>query len=281
MKRLAIWLSIIVAVITVTTLSVSSTDNSSAVPPRPTVLPQPSTPTFDPITIVSMGDSLTEGINPLTKGTTYASYRGDLTVLLNKTGQPHTWVLQASGGKKCSYFAGIMAQVLQTYNPRIVFLDCGTNDTPTDNTEADYRTILSSVASYNSTGHNVLLVASLIGVPYMKSPENSVRPYIIDWMLNTNLAIQRALASYPQVPVANMWKVPANPEWLYQDGIHLIARSEAAYAQLFYQAAQPSMGWLTLAQMRTTAMCGLNGIFRTTDPWPIPDVDYPVCRSVN
>jgi lysophospholipase L1-like esterase len=198
---------------------------------------------------------------------------------MGMTGQPHTWVLQALGGKKCSYFAGIVSQVLTTYNPDVIFLDCGTNDTPTDNTEADYRTILASVASFNALGHDTLLVASLIGVPDMKSDTNKIRPYIIDWMLNTNLAIQRALADYPNVPVANMWKVPATPEWLLYDGIHLIPRSEAAYAQLFYEAAQPHMGWLTLAQMRTTGMCGLNGIFRSTDPWPIPDVDYRVCRN--
>lgn len=237
--------------------------------PRPTVLLPSPTPSFAPIIVMSVGDSLTESIDPLTKGSTYASYRGDLSVLLFKTGQPHTWVVQALGGTKCSYWAERMAGMLAQYHPDIVFLNCGTNDTPTDNTEADYRTIIQAVIN---DGH-AQLVPSLIGIPNMKTDTNRVRPYIIDWMYQTNQAILRALADYPQLHPADMRRVPAKSEWLYPDGIHLIARSEAAYAWLFYDAVRLSRGWI-----KAEEMCGLDGVDPGA-PEMIPDVDYVPCRS--
>lgn len=242
--------------------------------PRPTVINPVPTPSLAPIVVMSVGDSLTVGVD----GSALASYRGELSRLMSVTGQPHTWVVQAVGGTKCSYWAARMAGLLNTYNPRIVFLDCGTNDTPSDATEADYRTILAAVASYNASGHNTLLVAALIGQPDMDSPTNTVRPWIWDWMHNTSAAIGRALAAYPGVPFTDMVRVPNNIEWLQADGIHLTARSEAAYGQLFYRAAQPHMaGWLTIEAMRAQPMCGLSGHWRDT-PWPAPDgVVYRVC----
>jgi len=249
--------------------------------PRPTVIVPLPTPSLAPIVVVSMGDSLTEGTDPATRGGTYASYRAEMTRLMNRTGQAHTWVVQGIGGTKCSYWAARMASVLSTYHPNLVLLDCGTNDTPTDDTASAYRTILAAVEAYNASGHNTVLVASLIGVPDMKSPTNSVRPYIEKWMLDTNLAIASVIdpcfpaSSCPVVPYANMWKVPANHvEWLAPDGIHLTERSNAAYGQLFYQAAQVRMGWLTFEQMRMAPMCGLSGTFRSTDPRP---TGYQVC----
>lgn len=242
--------------------------------PRPTVIDPSPVPSLAPKIVMGMGDSLTRGID----GSTYASYRAELSRLMNMTGQPHTWVVQAEGGTKCSHWAAQMAASLNAYHPDVVFLDCGTNDTPSDATEADYRTILAAVAAYNAAGHHVLLVAALIGQPDMDSDTNTIRPWIWDWMHNSSLAIGRALASYPTVPVADMVLVPNNKEWLQSDGIHLTARSEAAYGQLFYRAAQPRMaGWLTIEQMRAQPMCGLSGHWRDT-PWPTPDgVVYRVC----
>jgi acyl-CoA thioesterase I len=246
---------------------------TATIVPRKSIPPSPSpSPTAAPILLMSVGDSLTEGHGP--NGTITDSYRPELSRLMRLAGVPHTWNIQAVGGTKCSYWAARMASLIDTYHPAVIFLDCGTNDAPTDNTEADYRTILAAVAARPNTK----IVASLIGIPDMKSPTNTVRPYIIDWMHGTNLAIKRALASYPAVPVADMQRVPANPEWLQPDGIHLTPRSEAAYAQLFYQAAQPSRGWLSLTQMHIHEICGLNGVW-TPDPWPTPDVQYHVCRS--
>lgn len=241
--------------------------------PRPTVINPVPTPSLAPITVLSVGDSLTRG----TDGSTYASYRGELTRLMSMTGQAHTWVVDAEGGKKCSYWAtGRMAWLLTTYRPDVVFLDCGTNDTPSDATESDVRTILAAVASYNAaSARDALLVAALIGQPDMDSDTNVVRPWIWDWMHNTSQAIGRALAAYPAVPVADMVRVPNNIEWLDPDGIHLTARSNAAYAELFYRAAQQLVGWLTLAQMHLSGMCGLHGHWRGT-PWP---TGYRVCLN--
>lgn len=235
----------------------------------PPASPTPS-PTAASILVMSVGDSLTYGID----GGTYSSYRQELSRLMNLAGQPHTWNVQAVGGTKCSYWAAHLPALIDTYHPAIVFLNCGTNDTPTDATETDYRTILAAVAARPNTK----IVASLIGRPDMESPTNTVRPWIADWMDATNTAIRAALASYPSVPVAPMLRVPADIEWLQPDGIHLTARSEAAYGQLFYQAAAASRGWPTLAQLGVHEMCGLSGHDRD-DPWPTPDVAYRVCRS--
>jgi lysophospholipase L1-like esterase len=236
-------------------------------PPEPPTYPTPSASPLPAITVLAVGDSLTYGAD----GSVTASYRAELSRLMMLTGQTHQWRVEAAPGSKCSYWAARVDALITTHHPDVIFLDCGTNDTPTDNTEADYRAILATAAA-----RGVQVVASLIGIPDMRA--NAYRPYILDWMHGTNLAIRRALASYPQVPVADFQRVPANPEWLQSDGIHLTARSEAAYGQIFYQAAQPMRGWKTLAQMRTYEMCGLSGAWRD-DPWPTPDVAYRVCRT--
>lgn len=232
-------------------------------PSPPRSLPSPTPSQLPPIVVLSIGDSLTVGAD----GSTYASYRQELSRLMTLTGQPHTWVVAAVGGSKCSYWASRINGLITTHQPKLIVLNCGTNDTPSDATEADYRTILATAQA-----RGVPIVASLIGRPYMGSPENSVRPWIEGWMDSTNDAIRRALAAYPAVPYASMLRVPNNPEWLHSDGIHLTARSEAAYGQLFYQAAQLiRSGWRTFVQM-----CGLSGHDRD-DPWPVPDVAYRVC----
>ena len=221
--------------------------------------PQP-VPTLPPVTILLLGDSLT--VEP--------SYGEELSRLMNRTGQPHTRHVVAAPGSKCSWWVTRINDLITQYQPHMLFLNCGTNDTPSDNTEADYRAILAT-----GTARGVQVIASLIGIPDMRSPTNTVRPYILDWMHNTNLAIKRALVSYPQVGVADIQRVPANPEWLQADGIHWTSRARAAVGQIFYQAAVPVRGWKTLAQMGTYEMCGLSGTW-ITDPWP---ANYRVCLS--
>lgn len=237
--------------------------------------PQPSPPVYippapqlPPIVVLSVGDSLTVGDGGVT-----ASYRAELSRLMTRSGQPHTWRVEAMGGTACQHWADRMDSLITAHDPDLIFLNCGTNDTPSDSTEAEYRTILATAEA-----RGVQVVASLIGIPDMRSPTNTVRPWIDDWMHGTNLAIKRALADHPAVPVADMQRIPANPEWLQADGIHLTPRAETAMGQLFYQAAQPARGWRTLAQMRTWEMCGLSGAWRD-DPWPEPDVAYRVCRN--
>lgn len=225
--------------------------------------PLPS-PTLSAKILLSIGDSLTVGT-----GGTEASYRGELSRLLRLTGQPHTWVVAAAGGSKCSYWLARIDALITQYQPNVIFLNCGTNDTPTDTTESDYRAMLTIAAN-----RGVPVIASYIGRPYMGSPENSVRPYIEDWMEGTNSAIGRALATNP-VPAAEVWRIPANPEWLQADGIHWKSRAEAAAGQLFYQKAAPVFGWKTLTQMGTYEMCGLSGV-RRGQPWP---TNYRVCTS--
>lgn len=239
-------------------------------PPEPPTYPTPSASPLPAITVLAVGDSITYG----TDGSTTASYRGELSRLLRLTGQAHVWRVAAVPGSTCNHWAQYLDAAITTYSPQLIVLNCGTNDRPgINNTEQDYRAILAVAAS-----RGVPIVASLIGRPYMGSAENQVRPWIDAEMDDTNSAIERALASYPNVPKALFWRVPADPEWLQSDGIHLTARAEAAYAQLIYQAARASRGWLTLAQIRVTEMCGLHGTRRGA-PWPTPDVAYRVCRS--
>lgn len=238
--------------------------------PQPEPPPVYTTPPQLPaITVLSVGDSLTVG----TDGGPTASYRGELSRLMTRTGQPHAWRVEAMGGSTCAHWADWLDTLITRHHPDVIFLNCGTNDTPESATEADYRRILATAQA-----RGVQLVASTIGYPDMGSPTNAVRPWIDDWMHETNLAITRALADYPQVPVARMSRVPADPEWLQGDGVHLLPRAEAAYGQLFYQAVAPARGWRTLAQMRMVGMCGLKGAW-TGDPRPRPDVDYRVCRN--
>lgn len=237
--------------------------------PTPTLWPGPTPSPKPPIVVLSVGDSLTVG-----GGLPLGSYRLELDRLMWMTAQPHTWVVAAVGGSKCSYWAGQLDALITQHQPHLILLNCGTNDTPSDPTEADYRTILATAQA-----RGVPIVASLIGRPDPESPTNIVRwPEIDNWMDGTNTAIRAALADYPNVRVASVLRVPANIEWLQADGIHWTPRSEAAVGQLFYMAAQPVMGWLTLAQLGTHEMCGLSGHDRD-EPWPTPDAAYIVCRS--
>lgn len=241
--------------------------------PRKSFPPSPSpTPTAAPIVLMSVGDSLTEGHGP--NGTITQSYRTEMDRLLDLAGVPHTWNVQAVGGTKCHYWAGLIGSLIDTYHPRVILLNCGTNDTPTDATAQDYRTILATAAARNTK-----IVASLIGRPDPAGTANVTRwPQIDDWMDATNTAIRSALADYPAVPVASMLRIPNNIEWLQSDGIHWTARAEAAAGELFYPAAAGLLGWPPLAQLGVHEMCGLSGHDRD-DPWPPPDVAYRVCRN--
>lgn len=218
------------------------------------------------IVILSVGDSLTYG-----GGLTLGSYRLELDRLLGMTAQPHTWVVQAVGGTKCSYWAVRLDALITQYNPGLILLNCGTNDVPgTDNTEAAYRSMLGIAQA-----RGVKLVGSTIGIPDMKSDTNRVRPYILDWHWQTTQAILQALAAFPAVRWADMTRMAPNPEFYQTDGIHLNQWGEAVWGQLFYQAAQPVMGWWTLQQLGTHEMCGMSGSW-PWEPWP---TDYIVCRS--
>jgi lysophospholipase L1-like esterase len=230
--------------------------------PGPTTPPKP--PPLPAITILSVGDSLTYGVD----GSTTASYRQEFSRLLNAAGQPHAWVVQAVGGTKCSYWAALIDGLIVQYQPDLILLDCGTNDTPTDDTEADYRTILTAAQT-----HGVQLVAGLVGLPDMRSPTNIVRPDIDDWLHASNLAERAALADFPTVPYADTTRIPATLEWLQADGVHWTARAEAGAGQLLYQAARPLFGWPAIVEM-----CGLSGSW-FEDPEPVPDVAYRVCRT--
>lgn len=230
-------------------------------PPEPPTRPSPPPAVFAPIVGLSLGDSLT--LEP--------SYRPEFSRLATKTGQPLTWVVQAAPGSKCSWWLDKIDGLITQYHPNIIILNCGTNDTPTDDTEGAYRFILAT-----ATNRNTQIVASLIGVPDMLTATNSVRPYISDWMYNTNLAIKRALVSYPNVRVADFRRIPHTIEWLQTDGIHWTNRANVGAAQILYQAVATSRGWKTFGQMSIAEMCGLNG----TDigaPELIPNVDYRMC----
>lgn len=232
--------------------------------PRPSLSPFP-TPTLPHLRIVSMGDSLTKGLN----GAVEDSYRGPLSQLMTLTGQPHTWIVQAVGGSKCSHWAAQIDTVIATYDPDVVIVNCGTNDVPgVDNTEGDYLRIIDRVRA-----HGVIFVGSLTSQPDMESDTNKIRPYIFNWMRDTMLALKRAIQARG-VPYFDAVRVPSTREWLQTDGIHLTVRSEAGYAELIYNVLRLLIpGWKSLQEMHLEGMCGLNGHWPDT-PWP---TDYRIC----
>lgn len=231
-------------------------------PPEPPTHPSPR-PALPAVRLLALGDSQNLG----------DAYRPELDRLMSRAGQPRTWVVNAAPGSKCSWWVPLIDSLIIAHDPDIILLNCGTNDTPTDATEADYRAILTRAAA-----RGVQVVASLIGRPYMGSVENVVRPWIDEWMYGTNQAIKRALADFPFVPVADLQSIPATPEWLNPDGIHFGPRAYVAGAQLFYEAARPLRGWSSMAVMRVSMVCGLSGAPRGS-PWPAPGGVYRVCTN--
>ena len=234
--------------------------------PGPTRPPTP-TPSHPAVVLASLGDSLTYQPD----GSATASYRGELSRVLTLAGQPHTWALGGIPGVKCSYWAANVEAFIVANQPDVILLDCGTNDTPTDDTQADYDTILDVAAA-----HGVTVVAALIGIPDMRTPTNSVRPEIDDWMHLTNDRIEASLASHPGVRFIDTQRIPANLEWLQSDGVHWTARTMAAVGQLFYEPLAQILGLPTLDGLNVTLMCGLSGSWYT-DPEPVPYVDYIPC----
>lgn len=266
--------AILLSAALVATLSASAAQGM----PIPQPVPGPTHPAPSPTatvpedTFIAVGDSITCGVGC----GALDSYRAELTRLAAKGGHPITWVVAAVGGTKCSYWADQIETLLTTHNPDVMVLNCGTNDLPGDPTEASYRTILDAAQA-----HGVTVVATLIGLPDMRNPVNSVRPEIKGIMEGTNDILADVFADYLDVAVADLQQIPANLEFKF-DGIHcslpdnVNERCDDAMGQLYYQALQPKMGWPTLAQMGEREMCGLNGS-RDTAPEPVPNVDYWTC----
>lgn len=267
MKRCHQWLALPIAAVAVIPLITAGPASSGPEIPKPTkVYPVPSAQ-FAPITVLSIGDSLTYG----TDGSATASYRAELSRLMNNAGQPHQWRVAAQGGTNCAYWADRINNLITQHSPNLIILNCGTNDTPTSNVEAALRTIFATAQA-----RGVQIAGAFIGIPDMRSPENRARTYIYDWMHNTNEAVKHVKASYPNAPFADNRRIPATLEWLQSDGIHWTDRANKAAAQLIYQAVRASRGWRTLQQMFIEEACGLSGASQE-DPEPIPNVDYNIC----
>lgn len=232
--------------------------------------PEPTSPTHPPLTprhqsvvLGSIGDSLAYG----TDGSVTSSYRGELSRLLDRSGQPHTWRVDLQPGAKCSHWVNRIDGFITQHQPHMIFFSCGTNDVPgVDDTEEDVAAVIATARA-----RNVQVVASLSGVPDMRSETNVIRPHIISWMYATYQALQRAVARFPGIAYADFSKVPANNEWLQPDGIHLKLRAERAYAWLFFVAARAWRGW----DANVTEPCGLSGV------WPHQSwrTDYRVCLN--
>lgn len=230
------------------------------------------------IKILSIGDSITHGGNASGYG---PAYRTELSRLLGLAGIAHTYETSAWPGQSCGFIASQMPSQLAAYNPDLVLLNCGTNDSP-GTTETPYRAMLQR---FTTTGTPA--VASWIGYADPRiAPQAS---WLLPNQRAANDGIYRALFGPPvyygpTIGVADMQAIPGDAEFLVPsnsagpDGIHPSTRGYVAMARLFYKAAAVIMGWPSLATLGVPEMCGLRGNWRDY-PEPLPGIDYVECTS--
>lgn len=226
-------ITLIIAVVLTLSMTVFSIDRTKADPP--------------PLRILTLCDSIThDGI-----------YQVELSRLLNVSGVAHVMLNGGVGGTGVDYWATNIVSVMNTHQPDMVLLNCGTNDSwlVGNNValfEAKYRTIVESILNWR-TPNRVKLGLSFI--QYSTYPATQA---MIDKQPATNDAIYRQLGYYTQwtTGLADFQKIPPNNLYLNSTGFHPTERGYKAMARIWYDAVRVNMGWSAPVD---PPLCGMDG----------------------
>lgn len=197
--------------------------------------------------ILTLCDSITQA----------GQYQAELSRLLTLENIPHQIFNAGVGSTGVEYWATNVTAAMNTYQPDVVLLNCGTNDTWTVTHDlnyfnAKYRTVVENILNWR-TPNRVKLFASYIA--YGMPPANQT-------FINNQPAVNNAI--YTQLPiyggmitgVADFQQIPPNGLYLDGTGYHPTARGYKAMGRIWYDAMRTSMGWAVSSE---PPLCGMDG----------------------
>lgn len=232
MSRITILLG--VAIVTLSLLAVSSSSRADP----------------SPLKILTLCDSISQGPPAET-------YQAELSRLLTDNGIPNVVIPGGVGGSGVEYWATHAAAVMNQYQPDLVLLDCGTNDTWTvtnsvANFQTKYRITVEAILNWR-TPNRVKLGQSYIGYGTYPATQS-----FIDGEPLVNLALNSQIPIYSSFTqgVANFQVIPPNNLYIKPDGIHPTVRGYKAMARIWYDAMAAGMGWPVSQE---PPLCGMDG----------------------
>lgn len=211
----------------------------------------------DALRVLVLGDSITYD------GGLYR-WPAALSTLLTQQGVPNVVESEAFSGQTCLYLAQRVGQFLATHNPDVVYIQCGTNDKPTDliggepQTGYAIRVLVETIHAYRPA-NPVKVVPSMVmySDPFIW-PGTADREYQTNGIFWQNYAyyLPPRVAPFSWLTGWADWQnLPQDTDVLDGTGVHLqFPRGPALMANVAYRAAAPALGWPLIAPA-----CGLSG----------------------
>lgn len=192
----------------------------------------------EPLTILTIGDSITEGGSgrPTVDG-----YRTELGRLLDAAGVDHRFVSEGVGGTTSADWAKRIGDVMSRTEPDLVLIGLGTNDPGAGvNTYAQYVSLLGQITDAAPDAE--------IGISYVQYTARCDwwRAWLPAAEVNVNVAIDRAAWSSTRVVAkADFQTIP--PQYLSADCVHPSPEGYNKMGGQWYRALASHYGWPPLA----------------------------------
>lgn len=195
--------------------------------------------------ILTVGDSITlDGGGP--------AYRAKLEQLLVDGGIQPTWVVAAVSGSRCTYWSPLIKGLLNTHQPDLVILSCGTNDDTTTQNARDsmgwhFRTIVETIRTHRPDPNPVKIITGQIGISDPYHPSVGGFNGLPAAQERANSVLRQNIAYYagpwaPAFQVIDLSRVPGNPTTV-PDGTHPGVKGHALYARLMHNAGAAGGWW--------------------------------------
>lgn len=200
-----------------------------------------------PVRILTLCDSISAA----------GQYQVEISRILTLEGVPHQFFNASVGGTGVEYWAVNTTAAMNTYEPDLVLLNCGTNDTWTvannvTSFEEKYRTVVEAILNWRTPNRVKLGVAF---IQYGTPPADQT---FLNRQPSVNDAIYRQLGYYGNLitGIADFQRIPPNA--LYQDhtGYHPTPRGYKAMGRIWYDAVRAGMGWPVASE---PPICGMDG----------------------
>ena len=216
----------------------------------------PATAEPAPVRILVIGDSISAT----------EVWQQELGRLLDVGGVPREIHTLAAAGASCWQLAGQTPYALETYQPDLVVIECGTNDDPSDSVYGESRTgwsfrVMVEAVHQFRPAQPIPIVPALIQysdpntAPRWLWESNEPRTNDVLW---TNMRYYRPpTTSAPWFAgIADLQRIPSNATYLDGTGIHPTPQGHKVIGRIVYDEAAGRMGWPPAAE---PSPCGLNG----------------------
>lgn len=210
----------------------------------------------DPVRVLVLGDSISAT----------EVWQQELGRLLDVGGVPREIHTVAAAGASCWQLAGQTRYALETYQPDLVVIECGTNDDPSDSVYGESRTgwsfrvMVEAVHQFRPT-QPIPIVPTLIqysdpsNAPRWLWESNEPRTNDVLW---TNMRYYRPPATSAPwfAGIADLQRIPSNATYLDGTGIHPTPAGHRIIGRIVYDEAAARMGWPASGE---PPPCGLDG----------------------